>query len=900
MPLPSRRVSSDDTETAPIRTCLMSKLTPMMQQYTRIKAEHDDAILLFRMGDFYETFFEDAKVASRVLGLALTTRDKGSANPVPLAGLPHHALESYLGRLVAAGYKVAICDQIEDPKSAKGIVKRAITEIITPGTILSSSMLDERRSNVLLSVLPDGDVVGLAAVDLSTGEFTASEVAPDALRRETLRTDPSEIVIPESIANTEPLASLRADLDGVPFTPIAEWEFALESAHKALTRHFGVANLDGFGLADMTAAIRAAGAAISYLKDLKRRDLKQLTAIRTSAVSDHMVLDETSQRNLELVEPLEHGLAEATLLAVLDRTVTAMGARMLRQWVLYPLMEASAIRARLDSVAAIMGARQPSDRLRDTLADVCDIPRVAGRTAAGQAGPRELIALRRSLEAIPSITAELETVGAPTLLALRGDVPDMQAVAARVAETLVDDPPASLRKGGVIRAGVSDELDEVHTIAREGKGWISRLQTTERETTGIPNLKIGYNKVFGYYIEVTKTHSALVPEHYTRKQTLVNAERYITPDLKEYESRVITAEEDMVRLETEIFESLRDEIAGETARLQAAATALARLDCLLSLARVAVDNRYVRPDIEDSGTLEIAAGRHPVVEQLLASECFVPNDASLDVETRQVLLITGPNMAGKSTYLRQIALIVIMAQMGSFVPADSARIGLVDRVFTRVGATDALARGRSTFLVEMSETANILHHATERSLILLDEIGRGTSTFDGLSIAWAVTEYLHNSPGSRAKTLFATHYHELTELADILPRVENVQSLARETGDTIVFLHRIGPGSADQSYGIEVARLAGIPDEVIVRAREVLANLEAAQYTSEAVPRLAEGVHGPFSASERQIPLFPTPSAIEGEIGELAVNDMTPLEALSKLAELKERVQGAKQDPDTE
>ncbi len=878
----------------------MSKLTPMMQQYTRIKAEHDDAILLFRMGDFYETFFEDAKVASRVLGLALTTRDKGSASPVPLAGLPHHALESYLGRLVSAGYKVAICDQIEDPRTAKGLVKRAITEIITPGTILSSSMLDERRSNVLLSVVPHGDVIGFAAVDLSTGEFLASEVAPDELRREALRADPSEIVVPESMADREPLASLRKDLDSVPFTAIAEWEFALESAREALTRHFGVANLDGFGLSDMPAGIRAAGAALSYLKDLKRRDLKQLTTIRTSAVSDHMVLDETSQKNLELVEPLEHGLEEATLLAVLDRTVTAMGARMLRNWILYPLMDVAAINARLDSVAAIIDARVKSDRLRDALAEVCDIPRVAGRTAAGQAGPRELIALRRSLETLPVIAAELESIGAPTLLALRNDIPDLSAVAARIAGTLVDDPPASLRKGGVIRAGVSAELDEVHGIAREGKGWISRLQATERERTGIPNLKIAYNKVFGYYIEVTKAHSELVPEHYTRKQTLVNAERYVTPDLKEYESRVLTAEEDMVRLETEIFESLRDEIAEETARLQTAAAALARLDCLLSLASVAVDYRYVRPDIEDSGTLEISGGRHPVVERLLTAESFVPNDASLDVETRQVLLITGPNMAGKSTYLRQIALIVIMSQMGSFVPAASARVGLVDRVFTRVGATDALARGRSTFLVEMSETANILHHATERSLILLDEIGRGTSTFDGLSIAWAVTEYLHNTPGSRAKTLFATHYHELTELADILPRVENVQSLARETGDTVVFLHRIGPGSADQSYGIEVARLAGIPNEVIVRAREVLANLEAAQYTSEAVPRLAEGVHGPLSASEKQISLFPAQSTIELEIGELAVNDMTPIEALSKLAELKERVQGAKQDPHTE
>jgi len=878
----------------------MSKLTPMMQQYTRIKAEHEDAILLFRMGDFYETFFDDAKIASRVLGLALTTRDKGSANPVPLAGLPHHALESYLGRLVAAGYKVAICDQIEDPKTAKGIVKRAITEIITPGSILSSSMLDERRSNVLLAVVPDREVVGLAAVDLSTGEFLVSEVGSGELRREALRTDPSEIVAPESVLDSEPLASLRVDLESVPFTPIADWEFAFESAHDALTRHFAVANLDGFGLSAMSAGVRAAGGALSYLKDLKRRDLRQLTTIRTTTVSEHMVLDETSQRNLELVEPLEHGLAEATLLAVLDRTVTAMGARKLRRWVLYPLMDVDAIEDRLDGVGSLIDARDPADRLRDVLAAMCDIPRVAGRTAAGQAGPRELIALRRSLEALPDVRTVLTAVGSDTMLSLCDAVPDLATVAERIAGTLVDDPPAGLRKGGVIREGVDSDLDEVRSIAREGKGWISRLQASERETTGIPNLKIGYNKVFGYYIEVTKTHAHLVPEHYSRKQTLVNAERYVTPDLKEHESRVITAEEDMVRLESEIFERLRDEVAADTVLLQQAADAIGRLDCLLSLARVAVDNRYVRPIVEDSGTLDITGGRHPVVEQLLAGDAFVPNDAALDLEARQVLLITGPNMAGKSTYLRQIALVVIMAQMGSYVPADSASVGVVDRVFTRVGATDALARGRSTFLVEMSETANILHHATPRSLILLDEIGRGTSTFDGLSIAWAVTEYLHDHAPSRAKTLFATHYHELTELADVLPRVENVQSLARETGDSVVFLHRIGPGSADQSYGIEVARLAGIPKEVIIRAREVLANLEASQYTSEAVPRLAEGVHGPLSASGSQLALFPTPSVIESEIEELEVNEMTPIEALSKLAELKERVKGAKQDPDTE
>jgi DNA mismatch repair protein MutS len=871
----------------------MTALTPMMKQYARLKAEHPDAILLFRMGDFYEMFHEDARTASRVLGLALTTRDRGSSNPVPLAGIPHHALETYLKRLVSAGYRVAIADQTEDPKKAKGLVKRAVTEIVTSGTLLSSSMLDERRPNFLVALAPGRERVGLARIDLSTGEFLVSEPGREDLRREVLRADASEIIVPEGAASEPPLASLLSDLQEIPVTPLADWEFGVEQAGEALCSHFGVANLDGYGLAGLREGVAAAGAALRYLKDLKRRDLSQIASIRVVSEADHMILDETTQRNLELVEPLERGLSGATLLAVLDRTVTPMGARLLRQWMLYPLADVGRIRARHDAVDGFLAGGAARDGLREAMGELCDVPRVVGRVATGHASPRDLAALRRSLELVPSILERLASFGAEAVAALAAAMPDLADVAATIARAIVDSPPATLKDGGVIRDGHDAALDEVRSIARDGKAWIGRLQATERENTGIPNLKVGYNRVFGYYLEVTKPHLKLVPERYVRKQTLVNAERYVTPELKEHESRVLTAEEDVLRLEAELFERLRSAVAGSAARIQTAAAALAEIDVLACLASVAAEHRYARPVVDESDAISIRDGRHPVVERLLAAEAFVPNDVELSVSDRQILLITGPNMAGKSTYLRQVAIIVIMAQMGSFVPAREARIGLTDRVFTRIGATDALARGRSTFLVEMSETANILHNATSRSLILLDEIGRGTSTFDGLSIAWAVTEHLHNREGVHPRTMFATHYHELTELADVLPRLRNMNVLVRETEDSIVFLRKVVSGAADQSYGIEVARLAGIPEAVILRAREVLANLEESQYTAEAVPRLAGGAHGPLGSGGPQLQLFePKPSEVEREIGEIDLDRMTPLDALGKLAELKRRVRG--------
>jgi DNA mismatch repair protein MutS len=872
----------------------MSDLTPMMKQYTSIKAEQRDAILLFRMGDFYEMFFDDAKIASRVLGLALTTRDKGGKNPVPLAGVPHHAVESYLARLVEAGYKVAICDQVEDPRKAKGLVKRAITEVITPGTLLSSSMLDERRSNYLLSVMPGDTQAGLARVDLSTGEFVVSELALVELRREVLRAEAAEIIVPEGLVQQDSLSTLLRDLTEIPVTTVADWEFGFNAAHQALTSHFGVANLDGFGLTGLSEGIRAAGAAISYLKDLKKRDLKQITTIRHLETSNHLVLDETSQRNLELVEPLERGLKHATLLAVLDRTATAMGARLLRQWILYPPFDADLSSSRLDGVEALFGNRETAEAIRGTLKSLCDLPRVMSRVASGHTGPRDLASLKQSLEMAPGITALATTLETESLRILVARFPDLTDVTDRIAETLVENPPATLKDGGVIRDGHSQELDALRSITREGKDWIGKLQISERSRTGIASLKIGYNKVFGYYIEVTKTHAHLVPDDYIRKQTLVNAERYVTPDLKEYESRVLTAEEDMVKLERDIFEALREWIAEHTARVQDAAAVLAEIDVLNSLADAAVENGYVRPTLANEDGVTIMGGRHPVVEVLLDGGTFVPNDVHLDSERQQILLITGPNMAGKSTYLRQVALIVIMAQMGSFVPAESASIGLIDRIFTRIGAADALARGRSTFLVEMSETANILNSATSRSLVLLDEIGRGTSTFDGLSIAWAVMEYLHDSAHAHPKTMFATHYHELTELEDILARLKNVHVLAKETSDSIVFLRKVTPGCADQSYGIEVATLAGMPNDVIVRAREVLRNLEATQYTPDAMPRLAAGEYGPLAESSTQLPLFGrVESRVEREIREMDLADMTPLKALTKLAELQKEVEDA-------
>ncbi len=869
----------------------MARRTPMMEQYSRIKSQHEDAILLFRMGDFYETFYDDAKLASRVLGLALTTRDRGSANPVPLAGIPHHALESYLARLVAAGYRVAICDQVEDPKQAKGIVRREVTEVITPGTVLSSTMLDERRSNFLVALAPGPDRAGLARIDPSTGEFTVTEVPPEDLRREVLRADASELVVPEGQIGKEPLASLLSDVSSVPVSPVADWEFGVEQARETLREHFGVANLDGFGCAGLREGIAAAGAVLRYLTDLKKRDLRQVTSLRAVGPAEHMVLDETTQRNLELVEPLDKDYPEATLLSVLDATITPMGARLLRQWVLYPLLDRREIERRLDCVEGLLAERSLRLELGETLRQMCDIPRVVGRIASGHASPRDLSALRSSLELVPAVGRTLSASERRAVRGLGDELPDLSEAAAIIRDAIVDSPPATFKHGGVVRDGYSRELDEVRAIAREGKGWISRLQAEERERTGIPNLKVGYNKVFGYYLEVTKPHAHLVPESWIRKQTLVNAERYVTPDLKEHESRVLTAEEDMLRLERAVFDDVRSRVAAHAPAIQAAAAAVARLDVLSALAADAEDARYVRPDLTEDGKLEIRDGRHPVVEKLLVSEAFVPNDVSFDAESRQILLITGPNMAGKSTYLRQVALAVIMAQMGSFVPASSAALSLVDRVFTRIGATDALARGRSTFLVEMSETANILRAATGRSLILLDEIGRGTSTFDGLSIAWAVTEYLHNRDDVRPWTMFATHYHELTELEEVLPRLKNMNVLVRETGDSIVFLRKIVPGAADQSYGIEVAKLAGIPREVILRAREVLANLEAAQYTPDAVPRLAEGEHGPLGPSGPQLALFaPEPSEVEQELERLEVERMTPLDAFEKLVELRRKV----------
>jgi len=870
-----------------------TELTPMMRQYTRIKAEHRDAVLLFRMGDFYETFFEDAKTVSRVLGLALTTRDKGSARPVPLAGVPHHALETYLARLVAAGHKVAICDQVEDPRAAKGLVRREVTEVITPGTVLSASMLSEKRASCLVALLPWGTTVGFARLDPSTGEFTVSEHAPDEVRREVLRADAAEILVPEGRADGPPLASLLSEIPGVVVTRLPDWEFGRGPAAQTLAEHFGVANLDAFGLAGLTEGIGAAGAALRYLKDLKRRDLRQITSVRRIARSDHMVLDETTQRNLELVEPLEQGLPGATLLGALDRTTSPMGARLLRQWILYPLVDAARIADRLAAVESFVGRHAVARGLAETVGELCDVARVTGRVGSGHAGPRDLAALRRSIELLPAVRDGLAAFGSAALAARAAAIPDLAPAAAVIAGAIVDNPPPSLREGGVIRDGHDARLDELREIARSGKGWIAKLQAAERERTGIPNLKVGYNRVFGYYIEVTNPSLHLVPPDYAPRQTLVSGARFVTPELKEREASVLTAEEDMLRLEQELFAGARERVAGFTAELRAASDALAEIDALLSLASAAVEGRYVRPVVDDGDAIVVSEGRHPVVERLLEAGGFVPNDVTLDRSGRQVLLITGPNMAGKSTYLRQTALIAIMAQMGSFVPAADARIGLVDRVFTRIGATDALARGRSTFLVEMSETANILRNATERSLVLLDEVGRGTSTFDGLAIAWAVTEHLHDASGARPRTLFATHYHELTELADVLPGVKNMNVLVQDTGETVVFLRRIVPGAADQSYGVHVARLAGMPESVVVRAQEVLRNLESSQYTPDAVPRLAGGEHGPLSSGGAQLGLFEAPaSEVERRLAEIDIDRMTPMDALATLAELKKRGQG--------
>ncbi|NLM51918.1 MAG: DNA mismatch repair protein MutS [Firmicutes bacterium] len=859
----------------------MTKDTPMIRQYKEIKAKNKDKILLFRVGDFYELFFEDAEIGARELEIALTSRDKN----VPLAGFPYHALNTYLGRLIEKGYKVAICEQVEDPKTAKGIVKREIVQVITPGTVTETTLLDEKTNNYLVSVYFGRGGLGLAAVDVSTGEFSVTQTRGKAYGRflsdELSRLQPAEIIVNENAKNKEILTSALQRLHKrVVVNPYAEQKFSLPQAQNVLQTQFEVANLQALGCADLPFAVAAAGAAVAYLHETQQNRLEHLHKPEIYHPDGYMVLDASTRRNLELVRTIRTEERYGSLLWVLDKTRTALGGRLLKRWLEQPLLDVEEINKRLDAVEELTKNLPLLTQLSELLHGVYDLERLLSRVHCEKAHARDLVSLRTTLEILPQIK-ETALKGGPRLQSLAQSIPDLSDLTSYLAAAIADDPPLTLREGNLLRDGFNAELDRLRHIRRHGRQEILQIQEREREKTGIKSLKVGYNKVFGYYIEVSRVNLPLVPEHYIRKQTLANAERFITQELKDFENTVLTAEEKICALEYELFLEIRQLVAKRTGEIQKAAAVLAQLDVFQSLARVACEYRYVRPEVNDESIIEIEEGRHPVVERVIRDRLFVPNDTYLDTEAQQILLITGPNMAGKSTYMRQTALIVLMAQMGSFVPARKAKIGIVDRIFTRIGAADDLVGGLSTFMVEMSEVAHILERATKKSLVILDEVGRGTSTFDGISIAQAVIEYLYTK--IKARTMFATHFHELAALADKYKGIKNLATAVKEQGDEIIFLHKVIPGSVDHSYGLQVARLAGLPRRVLSRAEEILALLEENKKAQKEI-----------AATQKeavQLQLFTPGTDFMEALAELENTDIlttTPLEAMQLLYKLQQ------------
>ena len=859
--------------------------TPLMQQYREIKARYPQTILFFRMGDFYEMFEDDARLAARELGLTLTSRNNGGAAEVPLAGVPVKAGTEYLRRLIAKGHRVAICEQVEDPKLAKGLVRREVVETITPGTVLAEDWLERKRNNFLVALDPRGPAPGLAALDLSTGELALETVSIEDLASALARYEAPEVVLPAGCELT-----LSPGRGACTVTEREAWEFDPELAREDLARTFRLASLDGLGVEPGDrAAVGAAGALLRYARELKPGGLPHLARPRVVRRGAVLPLDDMTRRNLELVESLrpDGGVTGTTVLEVLDRTMTSMGARLLRRWLLAPLVDPGAINARLDAVEVLVRDPRGRDRVREALDGVRDLERLAGRAALGRATPRELGALRDSIARLPDVRSALdglEARGRAAALEQAAEHFDLLAdLGEELARALVERPPAQAADGDAIRPGYDRELDELKDARDGGKQYIASLQARERERTAIPSLKVGFNKVFGYYIEVTNPHKDRVPPDYERRQTLSGAERFVTPELKQYEANVLGAEERIAVREAELVDALRTRVADAVARVQTTAGIVAELDVWSGLADLAHRDAYVRPEVTAGFTIELEASRHPVVERMMAREAFIPNDVRLD-EGGRVILLTGPNMAGKSTLLRQVGLCVLLAQVGSFVPARRAVIGVVDRLFTRVGASDNLVRGQSTFMVEMSETSAILHGATARSLVLLDEIGRGTSTYDGVAIAWAVTEHLHNVVG--CKTIFATHYHELTQLTEELAHARNFNVAVREAGDEIVFLHRLEPGGADRSYGIHVGQLAGLPGAVVGRAWEVLKLLEAGHHVARQPP--------PPAPDAQQLALFaPGTHPLVAELDRLDVNALSPLDALNRLAAWKKRLEEA-------
>ena len=855
------------------------------------------------MGDFYETFDEDAKTTARVLGITLTRRGNGAAGEIPLAGFPHHALDTYLPKLLKAGLRVAVCEQLEDPKFAKGIVKRDVIEVVTPGIAFSDKVLDQKQNNYLASIaLPSAvatgdDPIGFAFVDISTGEFAVAEIPFRELAQQINSILPSEIIVQKR--DRETLQNLlRTHFSGL-YTTVDDWVYHFDYGYETLIRHFQTQSLKGFGIDAMTIGISAAGAVMHYLNETQKANLAHLRKIVPQNISDTIILDPSTKRNLEITSSFG-GTSEGTLFSVLDKTMTPMGGRLLKKWISHPLKNLSQIRWRSDGVQSLVDESSIRKKLETELLEIGDIERLIAKIATGRANPRDMLGMKQILRKLPALKNIIGGFSRPPLSDIHANIEPIDPLAEAIDRAIADNPPLSLADGGVIRQGYNAELDELTSLAHSAKEWVANMQKKERERTGISSLKIGFNNVFGYYIEITHTHKDKIPADYIRKQTMTNAERFITPELKEYEEKILHAEEKILALETKLFNELRLEVASHAATIQQDAQQIALLDCLVSLAQVADDNQYVKPDVDDSTKLFIEGGRHPVIEALLPpGEKYVANSVSLDTGGNQILIITGPNMSGKSSYLRQVGLIVLLAQIGSYVPAKKAVIGLVDNIFTRVGASDNIASGESTFLVEMHEAANIVNRATDRSLILLDEVGRGTSTFDGISIAWALTEYLHEHIGAR--TLFATHYHELNELADTFGRIKNYKVDVREYGDKVVFLHTVTPGTADHSYGIQVAKMAGLPDELTERAKTILSNLEETQLRPHGEEGDGAGfrpnghLHGsgrrkvsPKPEERIQLTMFEMKDdELRSTLAKLDIDAMTPLEALKLLAKLK-------------
>ena len=857
--------------------------TPLLRQWRAIKARHRDALLLFRVGDFYELFFGDAEEGAKLLGLTLTSRNNGGAGRVPLAGVPAKALDEYLARLVRLGKRVAICEQMEDPSQAKGLVKREVVETVTPGTVVSGTLLEAKRNNFVVALAPGRETVGIAALDVSTGEMAVLQAPEGDLAGELDRIEPKELLLPESaaelVAEGEQAAAVR--------TVRPDWAFAFEAASDELVRRYGVHSLDGFGFqAGDEAMVRAAGALVAYVEEIRAGSAKHLQAPKIQRSGTVMTLDSMTRRNLELVEPLRPYDGNECLLSVVDATVTPMGGRLLRAWLLRPLLDSREIGRRQAAVAELYDAAEARERLRARLSGIRDLDRLCARLGSARAAPREILGLGLSLRCLPGLIEAAAGLESPALAQVVAEMDPLEDLSEIVERAISEDAPAALADGGVIRAGYDRELDELRAACDGARDFLAGLQAQERERTGIASLKVGYNKVFGYFLEVTKPNLGRVPDRYARRQTLTNAERFVTSELKEWEEKVFGAQEEIARIEKALFSQVREQLSAAVSRIRATSRAVAALDVLAALADVARRRSYVRPEITTGFGLVVEAGRHPVVETMVREE-FIPNDIRLDEEAR-IAVLTGPNMAGKSTVLRQVGLIQVMAQTGSFVPADRARLGLCDRVFTRVGASDSLVRGQSTFMVEMNETAAIIHGATARSLVLLDEIGRGTSTYDGVSIAWAVTEYLHDHVG--AKGIFATHYHELTQLADLLPGVANLNVAVRESGDKILFLRRLEPGGADRSYGIQVARLAGFPAHLIERAKELLAELEGARAGSgDGLGR--SGTAPAPRIGQDQLSLFGGEHPVLAKLRATNPDETTPLAALELLSALRREVE---------